>query len=367
MVARPARRGESRPASGTKAAAHYRLDVPAGGAGRRCGCGCSPTDEAPARAVRPRVRRACSPSAIARPTSSTPRASRPALDRRGAARSRARRYAGLLWSKQFYHYVVKRLARGRSRAAAAAAERASRAATRDWRAPLQPRRHLDARQVGVPVVRGVGPRLPHDPVRAHRPGSSPRSSSCCFLREWYMHPNGQLPAYEFAFGDVNPPVHAWACWRVYKMTGAARRARPRVPRARLPEAAAQLHLVGEPQGRRGQATSSPAASSASTTSACSTARKPLPTGGHLEQADGTAWMAFYCATMLVDGARAGAATTRPTRTWRRKFFEHFVAIADAMNTLGGTGLWDEAGRLLLRPAPRRRHARCRCACARWSG
>ncbi len=73
------------------------------------------------------------------------------------------------------------------------------------------------------------------------------------LREWYMHPNGQLPAYEWAFGDVNPPVHAWAAWRVYKIekriTGKADR---RLPRARLPQAAAQLHLVGQPQGPRGQ-------------------------------------------------------------------------------------------------------------------
>ena len=69
-----------------------------------------------------------------------------------------------------------------------------------------------------------------------------------FLREWYMHPNGQLPAYEFAFADVNPPVHAWAAWRVYKMTGAARRARPSLPLAHVPEAAHQLHLVGQPQG-----------------------------------------------------------------------------------------------------------------------
>ena len=91
-----------------------------------------------------------------------------------------------------------------------------------------------------------------------------------------MHPNGQMPAYEFAFGDVNPPVHAWACWRVYKMTGAEGPARPALPRARVPEAAAQLHLVGQPQGPGGQATSSPAASSGWTTSASSTARSPLP-------------------------------------------------------------------------------------------
>ena len=73
------------------------------------------------------------------------------------------------------------------------------------------------------------------------------------LREWYLHPNGQIPAYEWAFGDVNPPVLAWAAWRVYKIEQrAARQGRPRLPGARLPQAAAQLHLVGQPQGLRGQ-------------------------------------------------------------------------------------------------------------------
>ena len=94
-------------------------------------------------------------------------------------------------------------------------------------------------------------------------------------REWYMHPNGQLPAYEWAFGDVNPPVHAWAAWRVFQIDRKQQRRqrRPRVPRARLPQAAAEFHLVGESQGRRRAATSSRAASSASTTSASSIAAR----------------------------------------------------------------------------------------------
>ena len=72
------------------------------------------------------------------------------------------------------------------------------------------------------------------------------------LREWYMHPNGQIPAYEWAFGDVNPPVHAWAAWRVYKIDKKRKRqGRSRISAARLPQADAELHLVGEPQGRRG--------------------------------------------------------------------------------------------------------------------
>ena len=88
------------------------------------------------------------------------------------------------------------------------------------------------------------------------------------LREWYMHPNGQLPAYEWAFGDVNPPVHAWAALRVFEIDGGARL---RLPGAGAPQAAAELHLVGEPQGRRRATTCSRAASSGWTTSGRSTA------------------------------------------------------------------------------------------------
>ena len=71
-------------------------------------------------------------------------------------------------------------------------------------------------------------------------------------REWYMHPNGQMPAYEWAFGDVNPPVHAWATWRVFQIDRKQRGddGDLAVSRARLPQADAELHLVGEPQGRR---------------------------------------------------------------------------------------------------------------------
>ena len=171
-----------------------------------------------------------------------------------------------------------------------------------------------------------------------------------------MHPNGQIPAYEFAFGDVNPPVHAWACWRVYKMTGRQGPARPAVPRARVPEAAAQLHLVGEPEGPRGEETSSPAASSGSTTSACSTARSRCPTGGHLEQADGTAWMAFYCNTMLAMALEL-ASEDPAYEDLASKFFEHFIAIARRHEHAGRLRAVGRGRRLLLRPAPRGRPAR----------
>jgi hypothetical protein len=159
------------------------------------------------------------------------------------------------------------------------------------------------------------------------------------LREWYMHPNGQIPAYEFAFGDVNPPVHAWACWRVYKMTG-GRAKRDRLFLART----FQKLLLNftwwvnrkDPEGRNLFAGGFLGLDNIGAFDRS----KPLPTGGHLEQADGTAWMAFYCATMLsmaLELAREDPAYEDVAS----KFFEHFIAIADAMNALGGTGLWDE--------------------------
>src|SRR5262249_53347393 len=159
------------------------------------------------------------------------------------------------------------------------------------------------------------------------------------VREWYMHPNGQSPAYEWAFSDVNPPVHAWAAWRVYKMTG------PRGGRDRLfLERVFQKLLLNftwwvnrkDMEGDNvfgggflGLDNIGPFDRS-----------KPLPGGAQLEQADGTAWMAFYCGIML-SMALELAKEDPAYEDVASKFFEHFVAIADAINTLGGSGLWDE--------------------------
>jgi len=159
------------------------------------------------------------------------------------------------------------------------------------------------------------------------------------LREWYMHPNGQIPAYEFAFGDVNPPVHAWACWRVYKMTG-ARGQRDRLFLARtFQKLLLNFTWWVNRKDVEGKHLFSGGFLGLDNIGVFDRSQA-LPTGGYLEQADGTAWMAFYCATMLSmalelakeDPAYEDVAT---------KFFEHFVAITDAINSLGGTGLWDD--------------------------
>src|SRR6185369_9777586 len=158
------------------------------------------------------------------------------------------------------------------------------------------------------------------------------------LREWYMHPNGQLPAHEFAFGDVNPPVHAWACWRVYKMAERGRRDTLFLARAmhklllnftwwvnrkdlngKNLFAGGFLGLDNVALFDRSQA---------------------LPEGVTYAQADGTAWMAFYCLTMLAMALEL-AGHDPAYEDIASKFFEHFVAITDAMNSLGGVGLWDD--------------------------
>jgi hypothetical protein len=247
-------------------------------------------------------------------------------------------YAGLLWSKQFFHYVLRDWLEG-DPAQPPPAESRRRGRNAEWT-------HLYNRDViSMPdkweypwyaawdLAFHMIPFAKVDPEFA-------KSQLLLFLREWYMHPNGQLPAYEWAFGDVNPPVHAWAVWRVYKITG-AKGARDRDFLKR----AFQKLLLNftwwvnrkDPDGHNIFAGGFLGLDNIGVFDRSA----PLPTGGHLEQADGTAWMAFYCSTMLAMAVEL-AMEDPSYEDLASKFLEHFVAIADAMNTFGGTGLWDEA-------------------------
>jgi hypothetical protein len=159
-------------------------------------------------------------------------------------------------------------------------------------------------------------------------------------REWYMHPNGQLPAYEFAFGDVNPPVHAWAVWRVYQLAGEAGHGYDR----EFLERAFDKCLINftwwvNREDAEGDNLFTGGFLGLDNVGVFDRSQ-PLPGGGHLIQADATAWMAFYCTTM-VSMALELAKDEAPYADLALKFFEHFVAIAKATNELGGTGLWDE--------------------------
>jgi hypothetical protein len=162
-------------------------------------------------------------------------------------------------------------------------------------------------------------------------------------REWYMHPNGQLPAYEWALGDVNPPVHAWATWRVFQMDRKERGDKGDL--AFLERVFHKLMLNftwwvnrKDTQGRNifqggflGLDNIGVFDRSA-----------PLPTGGFINQADGTAWMAMYSLN-LMQIALELAKHNRVYEDIATKFFEHFLHIVQAMNNIGdkGIGLWNE--------------------------
>ena len=156
-------------------------------------------------------------------------------------------------------------------------------------------------------------------------------------REWYMHPNGKLPAYEFGFDDVNPPLLAWAAWRVYQLSGGKDRL--------FLESAFQKCLVNFTWWVNREDTDGENLFAGGFLGLDNIGvfdrSHPLPGGGQLEQADATAWMAFYCTTMLaiaLELARESIAYADIAS----KFFEHFIAITQAMNRLGGTGMWDAA-------------------------
>jgi hypothetical protein len=253
------------------------------------------------------------------------------------ARVMRQAYAGLLWSKQFFYYVVKDWLEGDP---AQPTPPPSRFTGRNWDWG-----HLYNRDIISMPDKWEYPwyaawdlafhMIPFARIDPH----FAKEQLILFLREWYMHPNGQIPAYEFAFSDVNPPVHAWACWRVYKITGV----RGKRDRDFLERAFQKLLLNftwwvnrKDPEGRNLFAGGFLGLDNIGVFDRS----KPLPTGGHLEQADGTAWMAFYCATMLTMALEL-ARENPAYEDIASKFFEHFVAIADAMNTLGGTGLWSE--------------------------
>ncbi|MBL9076555.1 MAG: glucosidase [Planctomycetes bacterium] len=319
--------------SGSKVAWHTVLEVPAGGVAR----------------LRLRLRPAAQkePKAFGRTFAATLAARAAEADAfygdvigdvdAEAARIQRQAYAGLVWSKQFYHLDVRSWLEGDPSQPPPPAER------RDGRnADFA---HLYNRDVlsmpdkwEYPWYAAWDLAFHMIPFARLDPHFS-KEQLLLLLREWYMAPNGQIPAYEFAFHDVNPPVHAWACWRVYKMTG-HRGERDHMFLARaFHKLLLNFTWWVNRKDLHGKHVFGGGFLGLDNIGVFDRSQ-PLPTGGHLEQADGTAWMAFYCATML--GIAIELSGHDPAyEDVASKFFEHFVAITHAMNTLGGTGLWDE--------------------------
>ena len=247
--------------------------------------------------------------------------------------------AGLLWSKQFYHYSVELWLRG-DPSQASPPETRRHGRNRDWSHLY----NLDV--VSMPdkweypwyaawdLAFHTLPLALVDPEWAKR-------QLVLLLREWYMHPNGQLPAYEWAYGDVNPPVHAWATWQVYRIT---RDLTGHADTAFLERVFHKLLLnftwwVNR-EDQDGNNVFQGGFLGLDNIGVFDRS-KPLPTGGHIDQADGTAWMGMYCLNML--SIALELARFRPAyEDVATKFFEHFIYIAHAINHLSGedVSLWD---------------------------
>src|SRR6266536_4670945 len=248
--------------------------------------------------------------------------------------------AGMLWSKQWFHFDVRRWLEGDATPPPPPPER-KHGRNREWvhlynddvvsmpdkwEYPWYAAWDLAFNTIALALV---------DPDFA-------KEQLVLFLREWYMHPNGQIPAYEWAFGDVNPPVHAWAAWRVYKIEKRIRGTGDRVFLERVFQKLLlnftwwvnRKDLEGKnvfQGGFLGLDNIGVFDRSA-----------PLPTGGHIEQSDGTAWMGMYCLNMLAIALEL-ARENPAYESVASKFLEHFVHIAHAMNDRGGEGieLWDK--------------------------
>ncbi|MFN3324316.1 MAG: MGH1-like glycoside hydrolase domain-containing protein [Bryobacteraceae bacterium] len=247
-------------------------------------------------------------------------------------------FAGLLWGRQYYHYVVEQWLGGDAALPPPPPERKTvRNASwmhlynddilsmpDKWEYPWYAAWDTAFHMIPMAMI---------DPPNAKRELSR-------FLREWYMHPNGQIPAYEWNFSDVNPPVHAWACWRVYqidrKLTGRADR--------KFLESVYHKLLMNftwwvNRKDSRGSNVFEGGFLGLDNIGVFDRS-KPLPTGGYIEQSDGTSWMAMYCLNMLKIALEL-ARVDRVYEDIASKFFEHFLYIASAMNRMGDGGLWDD--------------------------
>jgi Glycosyl hydrolase family 63 C-terminal domain len=249
-------------------------------------------------------------------------------------------FAGMLWCKQYYHYIVEDWLKGDPTAPQPPADR-KRGRNHEWF-------HLYTDDILSMCDKWEYPWFAawdlafHCITLAMIDPEFAKYQLDVLTREWYMHPNGQIPAYEWAFGDVNPPVHAWATWRVYKieqkMYGTGDR--------QFLERVFQKLMLNftwwvnrkDIEGKNvfqggflGLDNIGVFDRSAA-----------LPTGGHIDQSDGTSWMGMYCLNMLTIALEL--AKTNPVyEDIATKFFEHYLYIADAMNHIGDmeVSLWNE--------------------------
>ena len=323
---------------GTKTAAHYHLEVPAGGRAVVRLRLSADTHVDPFAGFDSRDRAAPSRSR---------RLLRPPADR-PVRRSAARPAAGAGRDDLEQAVLLLRrapVAEGRSRPADAFIGTQTRTQSRVVSSE-QRRHHLDARQVGYPWYAAWDLAF-HTVSLALVDPEFAKKQLVLLTREWYMHPNGQLPAYEWAFGDVNPPVHGWATWRVFQMDRKRRRQKRKDDPGDLAFLERVFHKLmlnftwwvnrKDAEGRNVFQGGFLGLDNIGVFDRSA----PLPTGGYINQSDGTSWMAMYSLNLM----RIALELAQHNHVYEdiaTKFFEHFLHIAEAMTNIGdGMGLWNE--------------------------
>ncbi len=248
-------------------------------------------------------------------------------------------FGGMLWSKQFFYFDVDQWINGDPAQPKPPANR-RRGRNSDWK-------HLNNADIISMPDKWEYPWYAAWDLAFHCiplalvDSDFAKQQLLLITKEWYMHPNGQFPAYEWAFGDVNPPVHAWSAWEVYKTDQLNNNGQPDLDFLEsifhkliinftwwVNRKDAQGNNIFE-GGFLGLDNISVFDRSA-----------PLPTGGHIEQSDGTSWMAMYALNLMRISLEL-AKYRKIYSDMSTKFFEHFLYIASAMSSMCDSGLWDE--------------------------
>ncbi len=263
------------------------------------------------------------------------------LDNPDARAVQRQAFAGMIWSKQFFYFDIPQWLQG-DPAQPRPPEDRRRGRNSEWK-------HLNNADIISMPDKWEYPWYAAWDLAFHClplalvDAEFAKHQLVLLTREWYMHPNGQMPAYEWAFGDVNPPVHAWATWRVFQIDRKQRGDDGDI--AFLERVFHKLMLNftwwvnrKDAQGRNIFQGGFLGLDNIGVFDRSS----PLPTGGFINQADGTAWMAMYCLNLMTIALEL-ARHNHVYEDIATKFFEHFLGIAEAMTNLGdaGVGLWDE--------------------------
>jgi hypothetical protein len=323
---------------GTKAAVHFKIEIPAG----------------ESRAIRLRLKKITKNEKSLRAFANfdelfTKRAHEaeefyaalapPSLSKEHCAIQR-QALAGMLWSKQFYHYIVDQWLDG-DPASPQPPEQRKRARNAQWRHLYNERVMSMPDKWEFPWYASWDLAFHCIPLALVDPQFA-KSQLDLIVREWYQHPNGQIPAYEWHFGDVNPPVIAWAAFRVYQIE---RKQSGRGDRAFLETVFHKLLIAFTWWVNRKDSEGNNIFQGGFLgldNIGVFDRNATFTDGSRLEQSDGTSWMGMFCLNML----RIAVELARENPVYENiatKFFEHFLSIAAAMNNLGGKGigLWDE--------------------------